>query len=70
MEQICNCGSGFPRHPIHDGYGIFLTYVCEACEQTKLEGFRPDIMTRYACDEDIDSDMEDFSDKGFSNVDC
>ena len=60
MENKCDCGSGFPRHPLYDGYGIFLTYVCEVCEATKLEKFRPDIMTRYETDETIDDDSDTF----------
>lgn len=27
----CTCGSGEPCWPMRDGYGIFLTYVCDDC---------------------------------------
>lgn len=50
----CPCGSGEPRSERRDGYGIFLTFVCSKCERRKMAGFRPDIMTRYQCDEPIE----------------
>ena len=52
----CNCGSGNIRYPIYDGYGIFLSYVCETCEADVTAKYRPDIMERYECDEVIDED--------------
>jgi len=51
---LCSCGSGKPRYPLHDGYGIFLTHACEDCEGAKLSRFRPDIMDAYDCDEPIE----------------
>lgn len=53
-EQPCSCGSGDYPRALYDGYGIFLTYACEACECKKLARFRPDIMERYECDEPIE----------------
>jgi hypothetical protein len=50
----CNCGSGQERYEILDGYGIFLTYVCYACENERLQEFRPDILQAYDTDEPID----------------
>ena len=54
QPRECRCGSGEIEYPLHDGYGIFLTYACAACEKKKLAGYRPDIMTRYQCDEPIE----------------
>jgi hypothetical protein len=39
-----------------DGHGIFLTFVCSKCEAEKMARFRPDIMTRYQCDESIEAE--------------
>ena len=50
----CGCGSGLFRYPLNDGYGIFLTYVCNECIDEKLKRYRPDIMERYQCDEPIE----------------
>lgn len=52
----CSCGSGKDKYPINDGYGIFLCYVCEECEERKLATYRPDIMERYETDEQIEDD--------------
>lgn len=54
--KLCDCGSNLYRRAKHDGYGIFLTFVCDKCEKRKMAQFRPDIMTRYECDEPIDGD--------------
>jgi hypothetical protein len=54
--QQCPCGSGHYPEALHDGHGIFLTYACVKCKRAKLSRFRPDIMTRYECDEPIDAD--------------
>jgi len=52
--MTCACGSGQDREAVYDGYGIFLTYVCDKCRKRKLAGFRLDIFERYACDEPIE----------------
>jgi hypothetical protein len=54
--KTCFCGSGEQRRPIYDGYGIFLTNVCDKCERAKLKEFRQDIFTRYECDEQIEAE--------------
>jgi len=54
--KTCNCGSGLPREERVDGYGIFLTFVCEKCEKRKMAKFRPDIMERYPTDERIEAE--------------
>jgi hypothetical protein len=58
----CTCGSGKQRFAKYDGHGIFLTYVCERCEDEKMQQFRPDIMTHYAADEDIDDEGTSYYD--------
>lgn len=39
----CTCGSGRQRFAKYDGYGIFLTYVCDKCEEEKMQQYRSDI---------------------------
>jgi hypothetical protein len=52
----CRCGSGEPCWPLRDGYGIFLTYVCDRCIKAKREEFRSDILEQYDTDEPIEAD--------------
>ena len=46
------------RRATHDARGIFLTFVCDACERKRLAGFRPEVLTNpnYSHDEPIDDD--------------
>ena len=39
-----------------DGYGIFLTYVCDHCVAEKRTEFRDDIFSQYQTDEQIEED--------------
>lgn len=57
-EIRCNCGSGQFQRPRYDARGIFLTYVCDSCEQEKLKEFKIDVLTNpnYQTDEPIDAD--------------
>jgi len=52
----CPCGSGLEREEVLDGYGIFLTYVCDKCRKEKLSQYRLDIFARYETDEQIEED--------------
>lgn len=54
-DTECRCGSGQQRFPIRDGYGIFLTYVCDECIGQKRKEFRDDIMEAYDHDEPLDA---------------
>ena len=54
--QKCPCGSGEYPEALHDGYGIFMCYVCSQCKQDKVAGFRPDIFTAYDADEPIEEE--------------
>jgi len=56
VDTKCDCGSGKDRWPEYDGYGIFLCYVCENCEQEKMNTYRSDIKEQYECDEQIEED--------------
>lgn len=56
LTRLCACGSGLPKRPNYDGYGIFLTYTCTKCHDEKMTEFRPDIHTRYDADEPIEAD--------------
>ncbi len=55
----CTCGSGKQRFAKYDGYGIFLTYVCDKCEEEKMKQYRSDITEQYDTDEPIDADDSD-----------
>ena len=58
MCELCEPG-GANRScswPLNDGYGIYLTRVCEACEAEALASYRPDITDRYDTDEQIEPD--------------
>jgi len=52
--RTCPCGSGLPRTAQYDGHNIFLCYTCTQCHERRMSGFRPDIHTRYECDEPIE----------------
>jgi cytochrome c551/c552 len=54
--QECPCGSGEYPDALQDGYGIFLCYACSKCQRKKVGGYRKDIFTRYATDEQIEDD--------------
>lgn len=54
--QECPCGSKEWPEAQHDGHGIFLCYTCSKCEREKMARYRPDIRSRYECDEAIDGD--------------
>lgn len=60
----CTCGSGLHRYAKYDGHRIFLTYVCDKCEDTKMKQFRPDIEELYDADEPIDYDDDSVFDEG------
>ena len=54
----CLCGSGQYRRPLRDARGIFVTYVCDDCEEEKRKNYRADIFTdaNYDCTEDVEED--------------
>ena len=54
--RLCSCGSGEYPDEVYDGYGIFLTRVCDKCRTQRLAGYRPDIFEAYETDEQIDPD--------------
>jgi len=56
MSRECNCGSGLSKYDLTDARGIFVTYVCEKCEDEKAAPFRPEIFTNpgYHADEPIE----------------
>lgn len=56
QQKLCTCGSGHERYELRDGYGIFLTFACDICEEEKLSHYRSDIMDRYDTDEQIEDD--------------
>ena len=54
----CNCGSNLTRYPLYDGRGIFLTYVCEECEEKKKSRYNPVILDYYT-QADVDEPIEE-----------
>jgi len=42
-DKPCPCGSGELRYPLKDGAGLFLTYVCDRCEESARKRYNPDI---------------------------
>ncbi len=58
MPEQCN-HTPEECYSLYDGYGIYLARVCERCESDALLRFRPDIMTQYETDDQIDGDFLD-----------
>lgn len=60
--RICNCGSGLPSWWAKDARGIELARVCDQCEERKLAGYRPEVLTdsNYEADEDIEPEDDSF----------
>ncbi|MEQ1613007.1 MAG: hypothetical protein ABL904_09670 [Hyphomicrobiaceae bacterium] len=56
--RLCSCGSGQPRRALHDAYGIFCAFICDACEPRKQRGFDPSIfdVRIYPTDDSIDAE--------------
>lgn len=53
----CSCGSGHTKHALYDARGIFCTYVCAACEESKRAKYDPRTFTDYSnVEEQIDDD--------------
>jgi len=54
----CRCGSGQERRPLSDARGIFVCYVCDACEEKVKARYRPDIFEDpgYWTDEPVEED--------------
>ena len=46
------------KWPEYDARGIFLTYVCGECRASKMNGYRPDVLTdpNYPADEPIEEE--------------
>lgn len=43
----CNCGSGKERYELNDAAGIFCSFVCEDCEETKKKKYNPRIFEEW-----------------------
>lgn len=46
--RICNCGSGMPSYELLDAAGIYVSRVCEACEDSVRSRYAPEIWDRTA----------------------
>jgi len=58
QEQECSCGSGEYKRAVFDARNIFVTYVCDKCEDSKLAPYREEIFNNpsYHTDEPIEPD--------------
>jgi len=56
MTGECQCGSGNWSYWLYDARGIELFKGCESCEDEKLRGYRPEVLTdsNYWHDEPIE----------------
>jgi hypothetical protein len=54
----CSCGSGLESEEVCDARGIYICRVCDRCRDTKLRGYRPEVLTdpHYEADEPIEPD--------------
>ena len=52
------CDNGKNRYALYDARGIFVSYICEDCEDQVRKRYRMEIFTNsdYACDEPIDEE--------------
>lgn len=57
-SRPCPCGSGQESWWENDARGIPLARVCAKCKQTKLKGYRHDVLhnPNYVADEAIEPD--------------
>ena len=46
--MLCNDG----RRDLIDARGVFLAFVCDACEEEKRRAFRPDIFIDWPIEKD------------------
>jgi hypothetical protein len=60
LDEIrpCPCGSGKDSWWELDGRGIPLDRVCADCKQRKLAKYRPEIVTRWYDERDVDERIE------------
>lgn len=56
LPPMCRCGSRKDSTIHYDGHGIYLFRACEDCYETKIRKYRPDILSRYDTDEQIEED--------------
>lgn len=63
MGKLCIADNGVCRESgeymywVNDAQGIPLAKVCSVCEEEKLKGFRPEILTGYT-QADVDEPIE------------
>lgn len=43
QPRKCDCGSGFEVFRCDDAQGDFVAYVCNKCEEEKLNKYNPEI---------------------------
>jgi hypothetical protein len=53
----CPCGSGESPWPLNDAQGIYVSLVCDKCEDTVKSRYRPEIFTGYT-QADVDEPIE------------
>lgn len=58
LYHFCPCMSDMLQHQLKDARGIFVAYVCPACEEGVKATYRPEIFT------DPNYDAPDLGDDG------
>ncbi len=58
MSDECRCGSGLQTRVLCDARGIYVSHVCDQCEERVKSRYRSDIFTdsNYWADEAIEED--------------
>jgi hypothetical protein len=54
--RACPCGSGLASSWVNDARGIPLCRTCDKCHNTKMAGYRPEVLnnSQYEADEAIE----------------
>jgi hypothetical protein len=57
-DNQCTCGSGMAARAVYDARQIFVAFVCDGCQRSKLAQYRPEIFTdpNYEHSEPIDEE--------------
>lgn len=58
IPRFCHCGSEKYSYELYDAKGIYVSRVCEDCEEEVKAGFRPEIFedSNYYTEEPVDND--------------
>ena len=58
ISRKCSCGSGLESYELLDYRGIYISRVCDQCEEEIKSKYRPEIFTEsYETEEPIDEEL-------------